>query len=194
MNFPLTLSCKVIALAPQINVSDASGANICYVRQKIMKLKENIEVFTDKSKSQKICEIKANKIIDFSATYRFLDHNGEEFGSVARKGMRSIWKAHYDILKDDQPYMSIDEENPWVKMVDSLVGEIPIIGAFTGYMLNPTYIIKSAAGEDLIRIRKRPAFFESKFVLDKLGNFEADDELRMVVSTIMMVLLEKSRG
>ena len=94
MKFPLNLTFKIFAVAPQIHIVDADGTNICYVRQKIMKLKEQIEVFTDKKKSQKIGDIRANKVLDFSATYQFSDNNGEALGAVARKGMKSIWRAN----------------------------------------------------------------------------------------------------
>lgn len=195
MNFPLNLSFKILAMAPQVNVTDSAGNNICYVRQKIMKFKEQIEVFTDKNKTEKICEIRANKVIDFSATYQFFDANGQPFGAVARKGMKSLWKANYDILDGENVVMNVREENPWIKVVDGLLGQIPIVGAVTGYFFNPSYIISSAAtGEALIRIKKTPAFFEGKFVIDKIGSFETDEEMKMVVSTLMIVLLERTRG
>lgn len=195
MKFPLNLSFKVLALAPQIVVTDSDGNNVCYVRQKMMKLREAIEVFTDKKKGEKICDIKTDKIIDFSATYHFYDTDGQTFGAVARQGMRSLWKAHYTILKGETPVMTIQEENPWIKMLDGIVDGIPIVGGIAGYVLNPSYLITDITTEKpLLRIKKRPAFFESKFSIDRLDNFEAEDELRMVVATIMMVLLEKDRG
>ena len=45
MQFPLQLRFKVLALATQIYVTDASGATVFYVKQKMFKLKEDIAVF-----------------------------------------------------------------------------------------------------------------------------------------------------
>jgi len=195
MNFPLNLRLPVIALTSQIVVTDANQANVCYVRQKFFKIKESIEVFTDQTRSKKLCDIKANKIIDFSATYNFFDNNGKAFGSVSRQGMRSLLKAHYEIMEDGKPVMSIQEENPWVKLIDGMVGQIPIIGAFTGLFFHPSYLVtRLNTGQPVLRIKKRAAFWESRFTMEKLGEMDSSDEMKVVLSTIMMVLLEKDRG
>ncbi|MDF1812165.1 MAG: hypothetical protein P1V20_08120 [Verrucomicrobiales bacterium] len=195
MNFPLQLSFPVLTIAQKISVTDADNQTVCFVRQKILKLKEAIEVFTDSTRSQKICDIKADRVLDFSANYHFYDCNGADFGAVARKGMKSIWRAHYDIMKDGAVDMNISEENPWVKMVDGMVGEIPIVGFFSGLMFHPSYVITNAAtGQQLVRIKKRRAFFESRFSVEKLSEFNGDDELRIVMSILMMALLERGRG
>lgn len=69
MNFPLSLRFKLLALSPQIYVSDAAQQPVLYVKQKLFKLREKIEVFRDESRSQLLCTIQANKIIDWSARY-----------------------------------------------------------------------------------------------------------------------------
>ncbi|MDF1751561.1 MAG: hypothetical protein P1U89_02180 [Verrucomicrobiales bacterium] len=195
MKFPLQLTFPIISVAQQFTVTDADENTVCYVRQKILKIREAIEVFTDKKRTTKICDIKADRIIDFSATYQFFDTDGKVFGAVARKGMRSIFKAHYEIFENDKADMIINEENPFVKMIDGFIGQIPIVGAFTGLMFHPSYLVADAeTGKELIRIRKQSSFFEAKFTLEQLCDLDDDDELRIVLSTIMLVLLEKDRG
>jgi len=195
MKFPLQLTFKIIALAPQLKVTDADGATVCYVRQKIFKLKERVEVFTDESRTHKLCDIAADRIIDFSAKYVFEDPATGPFGAVRRKGMRSIWKAHYEILDHETPEMAIHEENAWVKVMDSFFSEIPILGAFGGYFFNPSYLVSRLDnGQELVRIQKQPAFWEGRFTLEQLTDFDEGDELRVVLSVLMMILLERGRG
>jgi len=195
MNFPLQLSFKIAAFAQQISVTEADGNPVCYVRRKILKLKEVVEVFTSKDRVNKLCDIKADKIIDFSATYRFTDINEQNFGAIQRKGMRSLWKSHYLLSLNDEVTMEIREENPWAKVMDGLLGEIPIVGMFTGYMFHPSFLItRIETGEELVRIKKQPAFFEGKFTIEKLGNFDDSEELRLLMSVLMMVCLERRRG
>ncbi|MEP7291542.1 MAG: hypothetical protein ABI835_07145, partial [Chloroflexota bacterium] len=80
--YPLDLRFKLIALAPRIIVTDADGRDVCFVSQKTFKLKEDIQVFSDESKSVELYRIKANKIIDFSATYAFTDSTtGQSLGA-----------------------------------------------------------------------------------------------------------------
>ncbi len=67
MNFPIELSFKLLALASQIYIRDASGNMIGYVKQKMFKLKEDINIFTDENQTQQRFNIKADRVIDFSA-------------------------------------------------------------------------------------------------------------------------------
>lgn len=196
MNYPLNLSFKIAALAPQIFVNDANGETICYVKQKMFKLKEAIQVFSNKDKSHQIANIKANKVLDWSARYFFTDMEENEIGSVGRQGMRSIWRARYDIFNpgDDTSDFKIQEENPWSKIMDSVLGEIPIVGFFTGYMFHPTYLATRTDGTPIMRVTKQPAFFEGKFKIEKLADLTPKEELNLIYSFLMLLLLERRSG
>lgn len=195
MNYPLQLSFKIVAFAPQLKVTDASGATVCFVRQKMFKLREAVEVFTDESRSEKLCEIKADRVIDFSARYTFYDLGGNPFGAVRRKGMRSLWRARYEILDHENPEMEIQEESGWVKLMDGIFGELPIIGLFSGYLFHPAYLISRLdTGAPMVRVKKQPAFWEGRFLLEQTGAIDDGDQLRVMLSTLMMILLERRRG
>ncbi len=84
MNFPLHLSFKIIAVAPQIRVTDADGRPVCHVRQKLFKFKEAVEVFTDPSRTRRLCQIKAGRVIDFSATFNSAQNDRSR--AASRKG------------------------------------------------------------------------------------------------------------
>jgi uncharacterized protein YxjI len=194
MNYPLQLRFKLLALAPQIYVEDAAGVTACYVKQKLFRLKEKVEVFTDNSRSHLMCTISADRMLDFNALYHFQTPDGLTFGSVRRRGMRSLWSAHYEVLDEaGQPAYEIREENPFVKVLDSLVGDIPVVGLFTGYFLNPRYII-TKAGQTVLRMKKHRAFLESRFTIEQVSPVPAEDELKLMLSILMFALLERSRG
>ena len=195
MQYPLTLNFKKIALAKQATLTDSNSTPIAYARQKILKLKEELEVFEDKTKSKKVCSIKANKILDFRAAYSFIDLNENSFGSIKREGLRSIWKATY-LLKDakDNHYATIREENPFAKVVDTLLGGIVGVGLIVNYIFNPSYIITTEEGKELFRITKAPSFWGGLFKIDKLSELDDNEEIRCLMATFMMIFLEKSRG
>lgn len=196
MQYPLTLSFKILALAPQITVTDATGKTVCYVKQKLFKLKENIQVFSDASRSEQIATIAANKIIDWSARYHFTYQNGEAIGSLGRKGARSIWRANYSVFKpgDDTSDFAISEENPWSKVADSFLTEIPVLGMFSGYLFHPRYLASRSDGTPAMRLQKLPAFLEGKFQINKLTDLDEKEELNLIFSFIMLNLLERRRG
>ena len=119
MNYPLKLSFKLLALASQIYIRDSSGQLVGYVKQKLLKLKEDINVFADEKQTQHLYNIKADRVLDFSAKYNFTDAQSRLVGSIKRKGMRSIFKAHYEIYDPSGALvMEIREENAWIKVMD----------------------------------------------------------------------------
>lgn len=194
MNYPLSLSFKIVAIAPQITVTDAAGNVVMYVKQKAFKLKEAVTVFADSSQTQPLYTINADRVIDFSASYHMAATNGYQIGSIRRKGMRSIWRAEYEFCDAGQPTMSVREESGWIKVGDALLNEIPILGMFTGYFLNPSYLVTRPNGQPLMRLSKEPAFWEGRFRMDPLGPMDQAEELRVVLGLLMMILLERSRG
>lgn len=194
LQYPLTLTFKFWALAPQILVTDASGKVVFYIRQKLFKLKEAIGVFADAEQTQLRYEIKADRILDFSARYGFTDAYQREIGAVKRRGWRSIWRARYDIFNQDEVAFTISEKNPWVKVMDSLFAEIPVLGLFTGYVFNPSYLISRPEGSVVMRLEKQPAFFSRIFTIKKTDRLDEREEISILLSLLMMILLERRRG
>ena len=164
LQYPLFLKFKLTTLSSDFTITDRNENSLAYVRQKMFRLKEDVVVFNNESKSQENFRIRANQWIDFNASYAITDSFGKNLGKIARKGMRSIWKATYNIFdqNDTQKY-KVQEENAWVKVLDGMVGEIPIIGMFTGYFLNPSYIVHDNNGKEIYRLKKMPSFFEENF-------------------------------
>ena len=195
MNYPLQLSFKLLAIASQIYIRDANGNLLGYVKQKLFKFKEEINVFADEAQTQRLFGIKADRVLDFSAQYNFTNAACQHRGSIKRRGMRSIFKANYEVYDSSgSQVMHIHEENGWIKVVDSLLGEIPLVGMFTGYFFNPSYIVERMDKAPVARLQKQPAFFEGIFNLELLGPVSEEEQTRVLLSVLMMTLLERSRG
>ena len=196
LNYPLDFKFKITTLESDFNITDRNGNYVAYVRQKMFRLKEDVIVFSDESRTKELFNIKANQWIDFNASYMMTDLlTGKKFGSLARKGVRSIWKARYDIIDEkDKPIYQINEDNGWIKVFDSFLGEIPILGMLTGYFLNPSYTVKDNAGKEYFRLKKMPSLVGRRFQLERLIDIDDEDESLVVLSFLMMVLLERARG
>lgn len=195
LRFPLNLKFKIATISPQFSVVDAGGQPVAYVKQKAFKFKEDITVFKTEAKAQALYKIAADRWLDFNASYAFTDASGKDCGRVARKGARSLWKAHYELYDENgQKDLQIEEANAWVRVVDNLIGEIPVLGMFTGMMFNPTYNITRPDGTLVARLKKKPDLISRAFELEKVAEFEQGEETRIVLGTMMMVLLERARG
>ncbi|MBP1675944.1 MAG: hypothetical protein H6Q20_503 [Bacteroidetes bacterium] len=195
LNFPLQLKFRITTLSNDFEAQDAQGNTIAYVRQKMLKLVEEVQVFNNESRSELQYTIKADRWLDFTATYTFTNRQGYEVGKIVRKGWASLWKAHYEILDEHHNTdLIIREENPWTKVFDSMLGELPVIGMLTGYFFNPAYILTRPDGTQVVRLKKEASFFGRRFTIDKLAEFETGEEERIVLGLMMLLLLERSRG
>ncbi len=195
MEYPLRLSFRTLALVPRFSVTDAGGRLLFHVRQKAFKLKESVAVFADADRTRQVAEIAADRVLDISATYRFREPGGAPFGAVRRRGLRSLWKASYEVLHgEDDIRMTIREENGWIKLLDGITAQIPVLNLFTGYVFHPAYRVSRPDGSDVLRVRKEPAFFEGRFSIERLGELDEAEEALAILSILMMVLLERRRG
>jgi len=195
LQFPIQLIFNISTLHNDFTAKDANGNTIAYVKQKLFKFKEDISVFDDESQNMVNYRIKADRWIDFSAAYSITDTDGKELGKVARKGWRSLWKAEYVLIDQHQQLQfKIQEENGWVKVLDSLLSEVPLLGIFTGYFFNPSYIVTNTSDQSTVRLKKEASFWGRKFEITKLGTTDDDDDERIMLGLMMMILLERRRG
>lgn len=198
LQYPLNLTFKIWTWAPnKVSVTDNQGKLLFMVRQKAFRLKEAITVYGDEQETKSLYHLKADRIIDFSARYSFTDNNGTIIGAVKRKGMQSLWRARYNIFDsstDENPILTIQEDNPWIKVGDTLLSELPFVGLFSGYFFNPTYSVKRPNGSVVMRLAKTPGFLSRLFTIKKVDQLSDREENQAVLSLLMMILLERRRG
>ena len=195
LTFPLNLTFKITTLSNDFVTKDANGNTVAYVRQKMLKLLEEVQVYTNENRSELIYTIRADRWLDFSASYHFTKSNGLEIGRIVRKGWASIWKANYDIFDENEMHdLYVREENPWTKIFDTMLSEVPVLGALTGYFFHPTYIACRPNGTKVARLTKTTSFWGREFRIDKLNEFEKGEEERLLLGLMMMILLERRRG
>jgi len=195
ISFPVNFLFKITTLSSDFTATDANGKVIAYVKQKMFKLKEDIIIYSDDTRLKLNYRIKADKWLDFSAAYSLKDKNDKDIGKITRKGWVSIWKANYQIIDQNEKIQyQIGEENGWVKVLDSILGEIPLLGLLTGYLFNPSYTVSDLNGKIIARLKKQPSMLGRKFEVEQLVEFDVDDQERIVLSLMMMILLERKRG
>lgn len=194
-NFPLDFTFNIGTFSNDFTAVDATQKTVAYVKQKLFKFKEDVSIFENESETKVLYKIKADRWIDFSAAYSFSNAEGEEIGKVGRKGWVSLWKAHYEIFdKKKQLKFTIREENAWIKVLDGLVGQIPIISLFTGYFLNPAYIVINGRNETVVRLSKESSLVGRKFKVSEIKKLDGHDDDIIILGLMMMVLLERRKG
>ena len=193
--YPLTLTFKFLTISSYIRVVDATGQLVSYVKQRAFRLKEDVTIFADEAQSRPLYHIKADRIIDIGATYSIVDADGRPLGAVRQRGMRTLWRATYDILDElRNPVGLVHEQDAWVKVIDGLIGEIPFLGFVIQQWINPTYLIDGTDGTTLLRMRKRPSLIERRFTVEQEEPLPTRLEPLALPAVLMVVLLERGRG
>lgn len=90
---------QVFALTGKFRFYDPMGNLVMFSEQKMFRLKEDIRVYSDESKTQEVLMIKARSILDFSAAFDVVDSaTSQKVGVLRRKGLRSILRDEWEVL------------------------------------------------------------------------------------------------
>ena len=100
-------------LGGAFHVYGPSGDLLFYSDAKRLKLREDIRIYTDESKSQEVLNIKARTILDFSTTYDVTDsQTNQRVGSVKRQGLKSMLRDEWRVFNAmDQEVATILEDS-----------------------------------------------------------------------------------
>ena len=193
--YPLTLTFKFLTISSYMRVVDATSQLVAYVKQRAFRLREDVTIFANEAQTQPLYHIKADRIIDIGASYSIAAGDGGPLGVLRQRGLRTLWKATYDIVDSSGEAVGlIHEQDAWVKVIDGLIGEIPILGFVIQQWINPTYLIDGADGTTVLRLRKRPSLIERSFLLELDAPLPPRLEPLALPAVLMVVLLERGRG
>ncbi|MEX0776536.1 MAG: hypothetical protein WD042_12600 [Phycisphaeraceae bacterium] len=108
-----TIRRKVLRLfGGAFHVYAADGQLLLYCTMKAFKLKEDLRIYTDESKSTEILRIAARKILDFSSAYDVYDSAlNEKVGLLRRKGFKSMLRDEWEILDAREKPIGLIQED-----------------------------------------------------------------------------------
>lgn len=92
---------KVLAIANQYWIEDAHGQQLGYSRQKLLRIKENIRVFSDDSMTTELFRIQQEQIIDMWGTFAVIDSATNTcVGKLRRQALSSGFYVDEYLLLD----------------------------------------------------------------------------------------------
>ena len=189
LNYPLTLSFKLLALNPQVKVTDAAGQTVLYVKEKAFSLKININIFADEAQQQQLYHVQAEKAFGMNIPFDITTPAGALVGKVLRPTMVSMWKATYQISDPvGQEIGVVNEENPWLKLLDSALSDIPFVHTF----INPGYLV-SLRGQTVLYLKKQPSLVDRTFKLEKRAELAEADERLLLPAVLLAMMMERLR-
>jgi hypothetical protein len=116
-----TIRRKVLSfLGQKFHIYDANDKLLGFSEQKAFKLKEDIRVYTDESKTDERVAIKARSIVDFGAAYDVFDskQGQQKVGALKRKGWTSILRDSWIVMDaQDREIGKIQEDSMTMAML-----------------------------------------------------------------------------
>jgi hypothetical protein len=179
---------------PEMIVKDKNTQDLFYIQEELATFKDVAHIYSDQTKEKKLYTIKADSIVELIATYAIYDGTSNELlGSVKQEGVKSLLKASFSFIDTtNKTIFVLKEGNPWIKFFDAVIAQIPIINIFTGYFLNPEYVVYNLQNTPVFKIKKMPSFFESQFMIESLDEtISEQDEKYVVLGLLMIILIER---
>jgi uncharacterized protein YxjI len=87
------------------------GQLIMYIKHPLLKLREEFMVYADEAQTRPLLRVKSQQMIAINFSYEITDANtGQVFGSVQKKGLRSIIRDKFILLDDTGQEIGYAEE------------------------------------------------------------------------------------
>jgi uncharacterized protein YxjI len=87
-----TIRRKVLKIfGAAFHIYDAQGRVVAYCKQKALRLREDLRIYTDESMGTELLRISTSEIIDIGATYTVALADGSVVGTMRQNGLRSAF-------------------------------------------------------------------------------------------------------
>ena len=130
-----------------------------FCEQKRFKLKEDIRIYVDESKSQEWLKIKQKQIVDAWGGYDIMDsQSGEHIGTVRRKFWASVLRTRWHLLDA--------AGNEVGMLIEDSMGYALIRRIFLGRLLPKKFHIEIGGGGEFVTMRQMFNPFIKKLVVN----------------------------
>lgn len=184
---PLKVRCKSFAkIGHEVFISDQADNLLLWVKQKGFKLKEDIRVFADESKSEERLTIQARKVMDFNAAFDVVDPGtGEKIGGFRRKGWSSF-------IKDEWQILDVNENQIGAIHEDTMV--LALLRRFLTSLIPQTYEFK-VNDETVAQLKQHfnPFLFKGEFHMLPQGSDKLDPRLA-IAGVVLLMIMEGRQG
>lgn len=173
---------RPIANLYRISVLGSDGASagepLAFVRQKKLKIKEDIRFFADESETEELFHIKARALLEFGGRYDVVSPDGTRLGVLEKVFGRSLLRSTWRLLDAQEQEVAFAHEKsvPMAilrRVIDAVpYGDfVPILFQFTIHM----------DGQEVGEMR-RPIGLRDRYVLRLHGDPERRIDRRVAVA------------
>jgi uncharacterized protein YxjI len=179
---------QVFALTGKLRFFNPQGDLVLFVEQKMFRLREDLRIYSDETRSQELLLIKAQQIVDWAAAYDVLDSSsGQKIGTLRRKGWKSMLRDEWEILDPNGQLIG--------KLFEDSMGRALLRRLILGSLLPQDYdlTIGDVRAADL---RQKFSLFGYKMMLDfrmDTGGI-LDHRLGIAAATLLAIIEGKQQS
>ena len=177
---------KLLGEEFHIYSDDSMQQLIGYSKQKALKLKEDIRVYSDEQKSTELICIRARSIIDFGAGYDITDsQTGEAVCSFKREGLKSMFKDSWKVM---------DSSGNQIGTISEDSGLLALVRRFVpgGSLLIPQeFVLSTETGSIVFTQKMNPVVH--KMNVTKIQSSGIDPRV-VLAATMLLIAIEGRQG
>jgi uncharacterized protein YxjI len=163
---PIANRYRISTLGPD---GRSAGELLAYVEQKRMKIREQIDFFTDDTKQVPLLRLQARKVFEFRGMTDVVIPSGQVIGTFQKNFGQSLLRSSWTILDPGgQPVATAHESSMFLAVFRRIWGLIPFIGDVPFFM--PFHFdLFLPDGRPIGRYKRIPAL-RDRYVLDLSGD------------------------
>ena len=174
-------------LGAAFHLRTMDGRLLAYSKQKAFKLKEDIRVYADEEQTNELLYIAADRVIDFSASYRVTDsQTGEHVGSLRRKGWSSMFRDSWELLDADGVVRGhVLEDSSWKALIRRMVD-------WAAIFMPQAYLLQ-VDGRTVATMKQNFLGIPPKFTVDLTADTEGLLPRPLAIATVILLLAIEGR-
>ena len=148
--------------------STAEGQPLLFVKQKKMKIKEDIRFRLTPDGEPHLFRIKSKTVFEFAGRHEVLDDADAVIGSLGKAFGKSLLRSHWHVYDADGTQVLEGHEASWViALVRRFIDLVPVIGDWLGVLqwLPFNFVLRSG-GEEVGRYKRVLGQFRDRYVLE----------------------------
>jgi uncharacterized protein YxjI len=165
---------------------ESPGQDLCFVRQRTFKLKEDIGFYTDESRSAELMRIRARQRFDPRARYDVTAGDGTKIGEIQKVFGASLLRSTYRLYgATGTEVAAATERNAVVaifRRLTGFLGFIPIAGLLVDFLPIPYHFVFLRDGVELGSHRRHLWKIRDTYTIDMSGDPDRTVDRRLILA------------
>lgn len=177
---------KVLAIGNKYWIEDASGRVLGFSKQKILKLKEDIRIYTDETMKHELFRIQQQQIIDIWGKFALIDSTTEQIvGYIRRKAAKSTFAW--------DEWEMYDANNQLIGKIEESKGRGLLRKYMPGGKLIPERMTITLGGKPVAEVNQKFKVIGDIWELNCQNLPPNVDRRPLVGALILMAMIERQR-